>query len=662
MGGEALARSVSAVDRAWIPGRRQWVGFARAAKGSEPWAVEVADAVVVVEGPAGTVEAFEVEIDPSDAQVDVAKVDFDWYRLWARMPGAVEARAWGEAAQRRGLTWLTGRVAPPGSPEGGVVIRSGGRTSDWIPDPRLEEILEWARECGPVLPLVHRGKAPLTRHGVRGASRDPAKIRRWWRHNPQCNWGLATGHGTMVADVDGQPGEATLGHLQALPEGCPEVITGRVQGRHLYFRGVGPGKKLGPGLEVLGLGNYVVLPGGRHPNGAVYRWARPRPDWATVPPVPEFMAAPARPPEVGATERETMDPAGGHGVLDRACHRLGQVIEGARNDQLNVEAFTLAGLHAAGRGPGREDCEESLVEACRTNGLVADIGERRCRRTMASGWRTGLTRPLPLVQNPGETEAVAEVQAAMETARWPRASGAIDRRVLAVIAALAALLGRVEVRMSHRQVSEGCMIVRRTVTSAIHRLEAAGWLAVVEVGHGRRGSLLRLRLPEDICGPIRPTTGVGVGPWAIPSGHDAWAGLPVMAPGVLRCVAGGSVPTRDLADVVGVTPRQALRVLHSLGQVGLVVPDQGRWCLTDLSRVDMTAALDSAATTLGVTGAQAKMVECHRVQRAEYLLRWDTRRPKCRVSHRPPAIRSRPRSEPVPESVSTTPVGSRGPP
>lgn len=126
------------------------------------------------------------------------------------------------------------------------------------------------------------GKHPRTQHGVRGASRDPAVVRRWWSAWPDANLGVATGQGSglVVLDVDGAAGEASLGALVdagALPldvVDTPLVLTGR--GLHLYLAhpGVPVGNRamLRPNLDVRGDGGYVVAPPSLHANGAPYLW------------------------------------------------------------------------------------------------------------------------------------------------------------------------------------------------------------------------------------------------------------------------------------------------------------------------------------------------------------------------------------------------------
>jgi hypothetical protein len=62
--------------------------------------------------------------------------------------------------------------------------------------------------CGAV------GKHPLTQHGLKDASSDPAQLT-GWRRWPQANIGLVTGELADVLDVDGRPGRMALRRLAA---------------------------------------------------------------------------------------------------------------------------------------------------------------------------------------------------------------------------------------------------------------------------------------------------------------------------------------------------------------------------------------------------------------------------------------------------------------
>ncbi|MBM3330062.1 MAG: bifunctional DNA primase/polymerase [Calditrichaeota bacterium] len=86
------------------------------------------------------------------------------------------------------------------------------------------------------------GKHPLTRHGHRDASTDPAVVAAWWKKHPWANIAVATGERSgrlMVIDLDNKPdegidGEETWRQLAKDAPATVEVLTGG-GGRHLYF-------------------------------------------------------------------------------------------------------------------------------------------------------------------------------------------------------------------------------------------------------------------------------------------------------------------------------------------------------------------------------------------------------------------------------------------
>ncbi len=137
------------------------------------------------------------------------------------------------------------------------------------------------------------GKHPMTKHGVKDATHDPAQIQAWLESHPDCNWAIATGEGLVVIDIDPRNGGMTT--WQAL---CREhdfrpntlaVKTGS-GGVHYYFRFDGKVKgKLGQGIDVKAEGGYVLVPPSRHASGQAYEWVGGEFDPNRIAPMPEWM-------------------------------------------------------------------------------------------------------------------------------------------------------------------------------------------------------------------------------------------------------------------------------------------------------------------------------------------------------------------------------------
>ena len=153
----------------------------------------------------------------------------------------------------------------------------------------LEQALRYARSGLRVIPIAPKSKFP---RGIEGwqdvATTDPDTITRWWTDTyPNHGIGIATGHrddGTFffVLDVDDRPthnGSNTLTNLCTEHGPLPDtltVITGS-GGRHYYFTSTtavhnDAGKRLGPGLDIRGVGGQVLAPPTIHPNGQPYTW------------------------------------------------------------------------------------------------------------------------------------------------------------------------------------------------------------------------------------------------------------------------------------------------------------------------------------------------------------------------------------------------------
>lgn len=148
----------------------------------------------------------------------------------------------------------------------------------------LEKALELARAGFWIFPLKAGAKEPpLIREFQTEATRDPARIKRWWTKWPDANIGVSTtrfgkDEALVVVDVDckeGREGDLTLQKL-AVFEGLELdptfTVTTPTGGRHLYFRSPAPewqgANVLGTHVDIRSRHGYVVGPGSVVPDGA----------------------------------------------------------------------------------------------------------------------------------------------------------------------------------------------------------------------------------------------------------------------------------------------------------------------------------------------------------------------------------------------------------
>ncbi|MDI6798370.1 MAG: bifunctional DNA primase/polymerase, partial [Desulfatibacillaceae bacterium] len=141
--------------------------------------------------------------------------------------------------------------------------------------------LDYARRGWAVFPC--NGKAPLTPHGFKDASTDPAQIQVWWQKWPDANIGAATGpaSGVWVLDLDLPHGPESWQALQEQHGQAPETLTAQSGGGglHYFFRWNDtariqskPQKTLGAGIDTKGQGGYIILPPSSHKSGGHYHW------------------------------------------------------------------------------------------------------------------------------------------------------------------------------------------------------------------------------------------------------------------------------------------------------------------------------------------------------------------------------------------------------
>lgn len=147
------------------------------------------------------------------------------------------------------------------------------------------------------------GKEPLIKWGkYQDQLPTPAEVRGWWQRWPAANIGVATGElsDVVVVDLDGDLAIAEANRRGYEPG--PWVRTGRIGGRHLYFRYRPDAPTIFSkisGIDFRGQGGYACLPPSLHHGGARYRWGEAYQRGEPLPDLPRWIDELARTNEGG---------------------------------------------------------------------------------------------------------------------------------------------------------------------------------------------------------------------------------------------------------------------------------------------------------------------------------------------------------------------------
>ncbi len=171
-------------------------------------------------------------------------------------------------------------------------------------NPFLKAALKYAEFGWHVFPCRPGQKIPITKHGVKDATRDANQIRTWWTVWPNANVAVACGaeSGVYVVDVDVTKAGDVNGYksLEEFPS-LPYTVTQQTPrgGFHAFYHTDNPPANRNgfrPGIDLRGDGFYVVVAPSIHPNGGQYAWAQGcAPGEIAIAQYPEFMRPPARP-------------------------------------------------------------------------------------------------------------------------------------------------------------------------------------------------------------------------------------------------------------------------------------------------------------------------------------------------------------------------------
>jgi hypothetical protein len=127
-----------------------------------------------------------------------------------------------------------------------------------------------------VFPIVRGTKRPMVAWGrYQESLPEPSLVNAWLKAWPGCSWAIACGPVSRLVVVDVDPrhgGDKTMTEYPALP---PTVVSGRGDGGyHTYIRtpeAISSRNSLLPGVDLKGVGSFVVAPGSTHETGGVYQ-------------------------------------------------------------------------------------------------------------------------------------------------------------------------------------------------------------------------------------------------------------------------------------------------------------------------------------------------------------------------------------------------------
>jgi hypothetical protein len=275
-------------------------------------------------------------------------------------------------------------------------------------------------------------KTPMVTAWEQVATASPFAIQVKWDNAPDSLPGLPIGaHGLVVIDCDRKPnapdGVAAFHSLCAerrIDLSSAFVVDTPSGGQHWYWRTDTPyGNSRGSlpaGIDVRGIGGYVIAPGSVLPDGRSYKLVQG--SWDAIPALPDALAAFLRPkvdagasqtPHAPASERVALkvtdrERAFAEAALADEVAKLTAMREGSgRNNALNTAALSL------GTMDGWIDLNvvaTALWEASIANGYVAQDGEKAAKDTITSGLNGGMKKPRPLLsQNVPEIDISAMI-------------------------------------------------------------------------------------------------------------------------------------------------------------------------------------------------------------------------------------------------------------
>jgi Bifunctional DNA primase/polymerase, N-terminal/AAA domain len=303
-------------------------------------------------------------------------------------------------------------------------------------DPIVEHALHYASMGWPVLVVD-----PVTKISLKSAAHSNGlpwgqttvrdEIVRDFLKWPNANVGVATGAtaGFFVVETDtadghgeGTDGLAALAKLEVEHGPLPVTLEAESPSGsiHRYFKHPGfkiknSASEVAPGVDVRGDGGMVVAPPSVKPGKGTYRWrnalpiaeapqwlldrivaGKEKPEPKADLSISQQALAMVRPRDAFDDFNDEARRSSGGGYIEAALRgesdEVARAPNGKRNHQLNVSSMKLG--HYVGGGELHEKrVIDAMMEACRSNGLLAEDGTDQCLATIKSGLEKGKSQP-----------------------------------------------------------------------------------------------------------------------------------------------------------------------------------------------------------------------------------------------------------------------------
>lgn len=276
----------------------------------------------------------------------------------------------------------------------------------------LSSALEYLGMGFSVIPIMPRGKLPqanvLPGYGESKASWEQFQhnppsditVMEWFADRPRLNLAIVTGKvsNLVVIDIDNEQGLKEFKQFLDVPSKWYWYVrTGK--GFHVYFNypdGVEIRNRTHwrEGIDIRADGGYALAPPSIHPSGRQYTWGR----GGSAPHIQGRADLPSQLLDLlvkTESERPAFKPVQptlgsplSRFLFNSFMHELAKAPQGERNNVLNVVAWKLARIVAAGAL-----LESECRDAVRNQAIAIGLDEGEIERTIESAFRSGLALP-----------------------------------------------------------------------------------------------------------------------------------------------------------------------------------------------------------------------------------------------------------------------------